>query len=180
MKIAPSCSAAILALAAACPAAHGADATRRAGDVLSYALPAGVLAYELWRDDRQGAWQFGTSFLATQAATEVLKRTTHVERPDRSDDQSFPSGHASRAFAAAAFVHRRHGFDAAWPLYAAATYVGYTRVHANVHRWGDVAGSAALSVASAWWLATPRPDAKVVLVPAFAPGAAAIELHARW
>jgi len=154
--------AALLALPGGAAASEG---ERRAGDVLSYALPAATLGVEWWRGDRTGAIQFSESFVATLAVTEVLKRSTGVERPDGSNDQSFPSGHAARAFAAATYVHRRHGFQTAWPLYAIATYVGYTRVQAKRHRWADVVGAAALSGAMSWWLvsADDRPRASVAL-----------------
>jgi hypothetical protein len=85
------------------------DDHRRAGDVLRFAMPAGVVAYELWRGDTVGAWQFGKSWAVTLGATEALKRATHVERLDRSNDESFPSGHASHAFA-----RRRHGMRHPW------------------------------------------------------------------
>lgn len=133
------------------------DGERRAGDLLSNALPAGVLAVELWRGDRDGAWQFGKSFAVTVAAADILKRTTGVERPDHTNDQSFPSGHAAAAFAAATYVHRRHGLETALPLYGLATYVGYTRVRSGRHRWTDVAGAATLSAASSWYFVDPAP-----------------------
>lgn len=146
----------VLAAAALVPPSPAqADATRRSGEVLSWALPAGVAAVELWRGDREGAWQFGQSLAVTLAATEVLKRSVHSRRPDGSDEESFPSGHASRAFAAATYVHRRHGFEAAWPVYLGAAWVGHSRVHADQHRWRDIAGSALLSAVSSWWLVTP-------------------------
>ncbi len=140
---------------------------RRIGDVLSFALPAGVAAAAWWYDrqsppsaeERGELSQFALSLTATLAATEVLKRSVRSERPDGSDNLSFPSGHAARAFSAATFVHRRSGFETALPLYAAATYVGWTRVDANRHRWVDVAGSLAVSATMSWWLATPRPGA---------------------
>lgn len=137
-------------------ACAGVDAERRAGDVLSFALPAATLGAELWRGDRQGALQFAESFVVTIAATEVLKRTTGIERPDHSNDQSFPSGHAARAFAAATYWHRRHGLASAWPAYALATYVGYTRVASNRHRWSDVVGAAAVAGVSSWSLVEPK------------------------
>lgn len=156
------------------------DAHRRAGDVLRFAMPAGVVAYELWRGDDEGLWQFGKSWIVTLGATEVLKRGTHVQRPDRSDDQSFPSGHAAHAFAAATYMHRRHGIDQAWPWYVAATYVGWTRVQANRHRWVDIAGSAALAGASSWWLVSPVGEQRVSVVPVVAPGLIAVEVRASW
>lgn len=133
------------------------DGERRAGDALSMLLPAGVLGAELWRGDRDGVRQFGLSFVVTVSATEILKRTTGVEQPDHTNDESFPSGHAARAFAAATYVHRRHGVDAALPLYALAIWVGYTRVQSQRHRWVDVAGAAAVVAASTWLFVQPQP-----------------------
>ncbi|MFN3304359.1 MAG: phosphatase PAP2 family protein [Roseateles sp.] len=127
----------------------------RVGDHLSLALPAGMLAYELVRGDREGAWQLAQTFALTTATAEVLKRHTGVTRPDGSNDLSFPSGHAARAFSAAAYARKRHGMEMAWPLYVAATYVGHTRVDARRHRWGDVAASALLAEGFAHWRVTP-------------------------
>jgi membrane-associated phospholipid phosphatase len=135
--------------------ASASDTQRRAGDLISYALPAATFGVELWRGDHEGALQIAESLTATLVTTAALKHSIHAERPDHSDDQSFPSGHAAWSFAAATYVHRRHGLDSAWPLYALASYVGYTRVHARQHRWGDVAGGAAVAAASSGWLAKP-------------------------
>ncbi|HEU5296015.1 MAG TPA: phosphatase PAP2 family protein [Burkholderiaceae bacterium] len=139
------------------------DAERQAGDVLATAMPLGTLGVELWRGETTGAKQFALSFVVTVSATEVLKRTTHVERPDGTNDQSFPSGHAARAFSSATYVHRRYGFGDAWPLYALATYVGYTRVVSDRHRWADVAGAAGVAALSSWWLVDPKQSVTVVL-----------------
>jgi membrane-associated phospholipid phosphatase len=127
------------------------DRERRLGDHLSLALPIGILAVELWRGDRAGAWQMAEVFALTTGVTEVLKNTTKVSRPDGTSDTSFPSGHAARAYSAAAYVHHRHGWDKAWPLWAAATYVGHTRVQARRHRWSEVAVSGALAYGFAHW-----------------------------
>jgi PAP2 superfamily len=159
MKQAAVC-AGLCALCAA-PALAESSSVTRSGDVLSIALPLGTLGLELYRRDYTGAWQFGQSFAATLIATEALKRTTNVERPDETNDESFPSGHASRAFASATYVHRRHGIEAAWPLYAAGAYVGYTRVQADRHRWSDVAGSLAVSALMSWWLVDPASESGV-------------------
>lgn len=167
-----------LTASAACTA-H-ADAQIRAGNVLAVLMPAATLGVELWNGDAPGARQFATSFTVSMAATAVLKRSTHVERPDHSDDRSFPSGHATLAFASATYVHRRHGLESAWPLYLAATYVGYTRVDADKHRWRDVAGSAALSAVSSWWLVDPKPASSLSVVPAFEPGYVGVQVRAAW
>jgi membrane-associated phospholipid phosphatase len=171
--------AAVLALCAA-TSSSWADGNRRAGDVLSYAMPLGVAAYELYQGEREGALQFGKAFVVTQVATEVLKHTVHEDRPDGSDDKSFPSGHASRAFSAATYVHRRYGVEAALPMYLAATYVGWTRVDADKHHWRDIAGSAALSAAATWWLVDPKDNARVTLLPVIGPRSAGVQVSARW
>src|SRR5437899_2273767 len=75
--------------------ADGSSTQRRAGDLLSYAIPAVTLGTELLRGERDGALQYTEALAVTLLGTEVLKNTTHVERPDHSNDKSFPSGHAS-------------------------------------------------------------------------------------
>src|SRR5437867_9820701 len=124
--------------------------------------------------------QYTESLAVTLLGTEVLKRTTHVERPDHANDQSFPSGHASRAFSAATYVHRRYGLEPALPLYVLGTYVGYTRVQARRHRWADVAGSAAVSAAASWWLVQPRSDQRLVVLPEIGPHYVGVESAASW
>lgn len=166
------------ALAAAMGAAQAVD-HRRVGDVLENALPAGAAAIELWRGDREGLWQLGSSFAVTLLATRALKKGLNVRRPD-GGVESFPSGHAAKAFAAATYMHRRHGLDSAWPWYAAAGYVGWTRVNANRHRWGDVAGSAVLAGLSSGWLVTPAGSTTLSLLPSVGPGRIHLELHGRW
>ncbi|MHC4264819.1 MAG: phosphatase PAP2 family protein [Planctomycetota bacterium] len=52
--------------------------------------------------DRWGLAAFG----ATVGATDVLKDVTDRQRPDKSNDNSFPSGHASRAFSAATLSNK--------------------------------------------------------------------------
>ena len=56
-----------------------------------------------WDGDLQAAGSIGSAFLATEA----LKRAYPETRPDRSDRKSFPSGHTSSAFAAAATLQNR-------------------------------------------------------------------------
>ena len=167
----------VLALAAS--SALASDGGRRAGDVLSFALPLATLGVELARGDREGAGQFAWSFAATTGTAEVLKRVTGVERPDGSNDLSFPSGHAARAFSSAAYVRARHGLLPSLPLYAAAVYVGHTRVDARRHRWGDVLGAALLAEASAAWLVTPANRPTRLSVMADGEGVA-VMFAARW
>ena len=87
-----------------------------------------------------------------------LKAMVNEERPDHSDNKSFPSGHAAMAFAAARSIDREFRQESIWiPIagYAAATAIGVERVVSDRHHWYDVAAGAALGVGAAeltWWL----------------------------
>lgn len=88
----------------------------------------------------------------------ALKGMVKEERPDHSDNQSFPSGHATMAFAAARSIDKEFRSESIWiPIagYAAATAVGVERVASDRHHWYDIVAGAALGVCSAeltWWL----------------------------
>ena len=156
-----------------------ASSERRAGDILATAMPLATLGVELWRGDFEGAGQYAMTFGVAAGGAEVLKRTTNVQRPDGSNDLSVPSGHAARAFSSAAYVRARHGLLPSLPLYAAAVYVGHTRVDARRHRWGDVLGAALLAEASAAWLVTPANRPTRLSVMADGEGVA-VMFAARW
>jgi len=170
----------VASLAAGAAAPCQALSQKTLGRVLATALPVATLGTELYRGDGEGAWQYALSFTTTLLSTEVLKRVTHVERPDGSDHRSFPSGHAARAFSAAAYVRERHGLGVAAPLYAAALYVGYTRVNADQHHWTDIAGAALVAEVAALWLVQRAPEARVAVVQAFDRHFAGVNFSARW
>src|SRR2546427_11733413 len=63
--------------------------------------------------DTPKASHFGMDMLRAQivaeALTEALKISTHRERPNHENHQSFPSGHASITFASATVIERHLG-----------------------------------------------------------------------
>ena len=67
------------------------------------------------------------------------------QRPDKSDYMSMPSDTSALAFAPAQFLWDRYGWEYGLPAYAAATFVGWSRVDADKHHWYDVTASAALA-----------------------------------
>ena len=87
----------------------------------------------------------------------ALKAIVKEERPDHSDNKSFPSGHAAMAFAAARSIDKEFRKDCIWiPIagYAAATAVGIERIANKHHHWYDVVAGAALGFGAAeltWW-----------------------------
>ena len=88
----------------------------------------------------------------------ALKAMIKEERPDHSDNKSFPSGHAAMAFAAARSIDKEFRKDCIWiPIagYAAATAIGIERVASDRHHWYDVVAGAGLGFGAAeltWWL----------------------------
>ena len=88
----------------------------------------------------------------------ALKAMIKEERPDHSDNKSFPSGHASMAFAAARSIDKEFRKDCIWiPIagYAAATAIGVERVINKHHHWYDVVAGAGIGIGAAeltWWL----------------------------
>lgn len=100
----------------------------------------------------------GASVAVAFGAKTALKAMIKEERPDHSDNKSFPSGHASMAFAAARSIDKEFRKDCLWiPIagYAAATAIGVERVANKHHHWYDVVAGAGVGFGAAeltWWL----------------------------
>ena len=100
----------------------------------------------------------GASVVVAFGAKTALKAMVKEERPDHSDNKSFPSGHAAIAFAAARSIDKEFRKDCIWiPIagYAAATAIGIERVTSDRHHWYDVVAGAAVGFGAAeltWWL----------------------------
>lgn len=100
----------------------------------------------------------GASVVVAFGAKTVLKKVIKEDRPDHSDNNSFPSGHASMAFAAARSLDKEFRKNSIWiPIigYATATAVGVERVVSDKHHWYDVVAGAGLGIGAAeltWWL----------------------------
>ena len=101
----------------------------------------------------------------------ALKAMVKEERPDHSDNKSFPSGHTAMAFAAARSIDKEFRKESIWiPIagYAAATAVGIERVANDRHHWYDVVAGAAVGYGAAeltWYLSDKLlgPSSKVAL-----------------
>lgn len=86
--------------------------------------------------------------ILSQAYVQALKFSVRRERPDKSDDLSFPSGHAASAFATARVLQRRYGWKVGVPATVFAAYVATARVHDDKHYLSDVIFGASMGVAA--------------------------------
>ncbi len=80
-----------------------------------------------------------------------LKKLTHQLRPDKSGNNSFPSGHTAQAFAAATFLSEEYKSKFTWMPYVAygiASSVGVLRMANNKHYISDVLVGAGLGILS--------------------------------
>src|SRR5687767_4849279 len=152
------------ALLVATPAHAGDKGWATASDVGRGALVVTALGLPAVQGDWKGTKQSAFSLGATYAVTSGLKHVIEEERPDESNDKSFPSGHTSSSFAAAATLHKRHGWEVGMPAHLVAAFVGAARVKADKHFVHDVIAGAAIGEA-AGWLLTSRKNDQVQWVP---------------
>jgi membrane-associated phospholipid phosphatase len=82
--------------------------------------------------------------LLSEILVEPLKFAVRRERPDGSNRQSFPSGHAAVTFATATVIERHLGWRKSMIGYAIASYVAMSRIHDNRHYLSDVIFGAAV------------------------------------
>ena len=137
------------------------DDASRVGEVVLVGTALGLPSVQ---GDWNGTLQAGGSVGAAWLVTEGLKRTFPETRPDGSDRRSFPSGHTSLSFAAAATMQNRYGWRVGLPATVLAAFVGYARVRAERHHWYDVVAGAAIGEASGF-LITRRRNASVRVLP---------------
>jgi membrane-associated phospholipid phosphatase len=76
--------------------------------------------------------------VVTQSLTLGMKVLVGRERPDASNQASFPSGHASGTFATATVLQRHYGWKVGIPAYAVAGYVATSRLTEAKHYLSDV------------------------------------------
>lgn len=93
---------------------------------------------------RAATYDMAQALIVNSTYTEIFKRAVRRERPDLSDNKSFPSGHASNAFALATVANAHFGLKVGIPAYLAAGAIGLARVDMNKHNLSDVVAGATL------------------------------------
>lgn len=170
MKIVRPMSAPFAALAAASlTVASPASASDKDWDTASTigvgALAAWSLGVPAVTGDGKGVLQAAGSIGTAYAVSTGLKEIFPEERPDGSDNRSFPSGHTSAAFGAAVSIWERRGPGEGIPAVALATFVGVARVAAHKHHWYDAAAGAAIGTGSGLLLTHPLAGKHVAIAP---------------
>jgi membrane-associated phospholipid phosphatase len=127
----------------------------RSDDYIQYAPLVTVYALNLC--GIKGKNNFGNrtalalkSFLLNDLISWQLKHRINEKRPS-GGGHSFPSGHTSRAFAFAHFMHKEYGEVSPWfsiGAYSCAATVGYMRLAKDAHWISDVVMGAGLGILS--------------------------------
>lgn len=162
------CSSLVVCLSLGSASAQSVDKWNNASHVLAVGLPMLAAGTAFKEGDAAGFQQLTLTMASAVGAAELLKRTIPAQRPDGSDNKSFPSGHTAVAFAAVRFMDKRYGEAIAsytpW-LYAAAGLTGLARVEADKHYWHDAAAGALLGWGAANWWAEPIQGGQMTVLP---------------
>ena len=92
---------------------------------------------------------FSVAIMGTVVNT--MKNTTHVTRPDGSNNHSFPSGHTATAFMTATMLTKEYGHISLWigiGAYTIASSTGLMRMANNKHWLSDVLTGAGIGILS--------------------------------
>ncbi len=87
--------------------------------------------------------------ILSQVLVQTVKFSVRRERPDQSNNKSFPSGHSASAFATATVLQRHYGWKVGVPAYALGGYIALARMAWNRHHATDVVMGAGFGIASA-------------------------------
>jgi membrane-associated phospholipid phosphatase len=130
--------------------------SERAEDILRYTPAAMVYGLHLagikGRNnliDASGVYVLSTIIMGVSVKT-TKSLSNHI-RPDGSDENSFPSGHSSTAFASAEFLRQEYRDVSPWYGYAGYTVAaatGVLRLRNNKHWFGDVVAGAGFGILS--------------------------------
>jgi hypothetical protein len=179
MKIRQQLSALAFLCVASTANASSSDHWESFSDAGAFGLIGIAMALPAYKEDWDGFKQAGYSLATAAGIGQLGKWTIDEERPDKSDNNSFPSNHAATAFAAATTLNLRYGWEVGLPAYGMATLVGVGRVEGDKHYWKDVIAGAVIG-SFAGWLFTDALDENVQIVPWAGRNEAGITVAFNW
>lgn len=121
-----------------------------------YALDAAGLKSKNNFKDR--TFILATSYLIMGTAVNISKWTGNEVRPDKSSNNSFPSGHTATAFMGAELLFQEYKDESIWygiSGYAVAAGTGFFRMYNNRHWLTDISAGAGIGILStkiAYWI----------------------------
>lgn len=135
----------------------------RTDDYMQYAPTVVMLGLKMAGVEGRSSWDRmlvsdAFSAMLMGSVVNTLKTTTHVTRPDGSNNHSFPSGHTATAFMTATMLSKEYGHKSPWisvGAYTTATATGLMRMANNKHWLSDVltgAGIGILSTEMGYWM----------------------------
>jgi membrane-associated phospholipid phosphatase len=107
--------------------------------------------------------------------TYALKYSVDRTRPN-GDARSFPSGHASAAFATAMVLQSHYGWKVGLPVFAAATYTAASRLTVNKHWASDVTFGAVVGMTCGRAVTVRLRGTRLAVVPQVVPGGGGVLL----
>lgn len=150
------------------------------GDIAMFLANGWAIGMTMTEDDWVGTTQYLKSMLGAQLTTEIIKtRIIHEQRPNGLNDESFPSGHATGAFSAPMFIHRRYGWKQSIGPYALALFTGFSRVQSRMHYTHDVLAGAAVSALFTWMFVSPV-NSNVRVWPSFSSDSTSVHFSAKF
>jgi membrane-associated phospholipid phosphatase len=116
------------------------------GTILYFAAGVGLPLVEDGRAGTNHALRAGDALLISELSSDGLKSLIQEKRPDSNDHTSFPSSHASSAFALATVESALHPKQSLY-WYTGATLIATSRFALHRHTVGDVLAGSLLGFA---------------------------------
>jgi membrane-associated phospholipid phosphatase len=142
--------------------------------------------YEWYKDDGllQLAGTVGSSLAVMSVTKLIVGRPRPLSgvtwNPGNGSSSSFFSGHTVMAFAPTGFVHKRYGIWHALPLYAMASFVGFSRVAAQAHYITDVLVGAGVGVGMGFLFSWEKKPENLDITPVVSPAFTGLNINYRW
>ncbi len=155
------------------PARRASQFASDSGNILFLAAGVGLPLLSDGHDGKNHALRAADALGTSVLLSEGLKSLVREKRPDSNAHDSFPSGHATAAFAVATVEGSLHPHQA--PLwYLGAALISASRVRLHRHTTGDIIAGAALGIGTARLeLAQPR---GLILSPFITPDGVGVQM----
>jgi membrane-associated phospholipid phosphatase len=113
--------------------------------------------------------------IVAQTTTQVMKFAVQRTRPDGTR-LSFPSGHTSASFATATVLQEEFGWKVGVPAYAAAAWIGASRMQSRKHFLSDVITGATIGILAGRSVTFSAGASRFAVTPVAVPGGAGVNV----